>query len=67
MRELVIRILNSLEWEPTVAPVLMGNFGRMMKAGYNEPCRKITLERSLAIADKMKQELEGAEPMKRPK
>ena len=71
VRELVRRILNTsrrLEWETMVAPVLMEYLGRMMMAGYNEPYRKVTLERALAIFDKMKQrDLEGTEPMNRPK
>ena len=71
LRKLVRRILNTarrLEWEPIVAPLLMGNFGRMMKAEYNESYRKDTIECVLAIFNKMKQrKLEGAKPMKRPK
>ena len=71
VRELVRRILNTssrLEWDPHVASVLTDYLARMMNAGYNEYYRKVTLDRALAIYDRMKQnENDGIQPVNRPK
>ena len=71
VREMVRRMLNTsgrLEWDTHVAPVLMDYLARMMEAGYNEPYRKVTLERALAVFDQMKdKENKGIQPINRPK
>ena len=55
-------------WDNHVSPVLMDYLARMMEAGYNEHYRKVTLERALAVFDKMKEkENEGIQPINRPK
>jgi hypothetical protein len=71
INEVVRRVLNTsprLKWSDYAAPEITDYMLRMKVAGYEEAYRKRTLQKALAIHDRMKkEESEGLRPMNRPR